>query len=79
MQIIDEFDLEKRSFLKLQSDKFVFDKKGKNKNSGHFGADVKIMVYFGNGTALNRTDAKITVVVPFGGDLPLGTSNKNLF
>lgn len=76
---MNEFDLEKRSFLKLQSDKFVFEKQGKTKNPRHFGADVKIMVFFGNGTALNRTAAKIEVVVPFGGDLPLGTSNKNLF
>jgi hypothetical protein len=72
---MNEFDLEKRSFLKLQSDKFVFEKQGKTKNPRHFGADVKIMVFFGNGTALNRTAAKIEVVVPFGGDLPLGTSN----
>ena len=75
-QIVNEFGFEKRSKLKLQSDKFVFDKEGKNKNLRDLGANVKIMVFFGNGTALNRTDTTIEVVVPFGGDLPLGTGNQ---
>lgn len=76
-QIIDEFDVSKRSFMKLHSDKFAFNKEGKNHKFRHFGTNVKLLVFYGNGTALNRTDAEIKVVVPFGGDLPLGTSNNH--
>ena len=72
-EIVAEFSVAKRDFYKLEPDKFsIINDQAKIKSMNLSGVDVKLMIYFGNGTALSRTDETIEVVIPFGGDLPLG-------
>lgn len=67
-----EFSIKNRSFYKLEPDQFTIFNKANTKLMNLSGVDVKLMIYFGNGTALSRTNETIEVVIPYGGDLPLG-------